>query len=209
MFIYVFIQIAVNENESTNRFIQSQARTLLIKYTAVVCNQISPVKKNSHGNELAEFDSFLVNYFEFLLNTFNDDSQSHELKTLMLECIELLLNNLIVESNEGSFDVTDNKAFIQFAWQTFCPSILCQFSDSNCSKTSNANQAGTQKMPFKQIYTILLQLTGLIGNCPEMVSVFEAIYQRILFSLPDQDRNLLLKLFKTVSDFLRSFSLDI
>lgn len=119
----------------------------------------------------------------------------------MLECIELLLNNLIAESNEGGLDLTKNKAFIKFAWQTFCPSILCQFSDSNCSKvpSSNSSQVGTQKMPFKQVYTLLLQLTGLIGNCREMIPVFEAIYQRILVYPPDQDRNLLLKLFKAVS----------
>lgn len=34
-------RIALNENESPNRFIQSQARTLMVKYTAVVCNKIN------------------------------------------------------------------------------------------------------------------------------------------------------------------------
>ena len=38
-----------------------------------------------------------------------------------------------------------------------------------------------------------------------MITVFEAIYQRILFYPPENDRRLLLKLFKTVMLFMHLF----
>jgi hypothetical protein len=118
-----------------------------------------------------------------------------ELRVLVLECIELLLNNLLVESKSDAYNLINNQAFITFTWQTFCPSILFQFGESGIS--AKANAAPAQKMPFKQIYTILIQLTGLVASSESIFTVFEAIYQRILLYPPEQDRNLLLKLFKS------------
>ena len=77
--------------------------------------------------------------------------------------------------------------------QQFCPSILFQFGDCGLP----AKLSAPQTIAFKHIYTILIQLTGLVGGCKNMISVFEAIYQRILYYPPEQDRHHLLKLFKT------------
>jgi hypothetical protein len=133
---------------------------------------------------------------------------------LILECIELLLNNLLIEqqSSSGSsnsegggdgvpskiYDIKENAAFLEFTWQTFCPIILFQFGDCGLPNKASASQT----IQFKQTYTILIQLTGLVGGCSAMISVFEAIYQRILFYPPEQDKHLLLKLFKTVNKAL-------
>lgn len=96
--------------------------------------------------------------------------------------------------SESDYILKNNESFIQFAWQEFGPSILFQFGD--CGLPSKA--LAPQTIQFKQIYTILIQLTGLIGGCKSMISVFEAIYQRILFYPPSQDCHVLLKLFKMV-----------
>jgi hypothetical protein len=139
----------------------------------------------------------LVAVFTSLLNKFSQEDRSHELRALILECIELLLNNLLGEDHFGqpnAYNIRKNQLFIKFAWQQFCPSILFQFGD--CGLPSK--ELAPQSINFKQIYTILIQLTGLIGGCKSMISVFEAIYQRILFYTPELDRTLLLKLFKTV-----------
>lgn len=189
------IQISLNQYESSNQFVQSSAKALIIKYTAVFCNQINSCRKKLISEPAdINFDTYLVSYFQFLLDIFDDcESRSLDLRLLMLECLELILNNLYCDTDQTNYKLIDNEAFVDFAWQKFCPSILCQFTDSIMSPMK------INKMPFKQIYTILLQLTGLIGSCVSMISVFEAIYQRILFSPPEQDRNLLLKLFKSVT----------
>ena len=123
-------------------------------------------------------------------------TRSNELRSLILECIELLLNNLLINSKAGTkgcYNLKMNESFIKFAWQEFCPSILLQFGDCGPTKPSSM-----EAIEFKQIYTILIQLTGLIGGCSSMISVFEAIYKRILLYLPEQDYQALLKLFKMV-----------
>ncbi len=133
------------------------------------------------------------------MNKFNQEYKSYELRALILECIELILNNLLSEDwlndSLNSYNIRKNSLFIKFAWQQFCPSILFQFGD--CGLPSK--ELAPQSINFKQIYTILIQLTGLIGGCKSMISVFEAIYQRILFYTPELDRTLLLKLFKNVN----------
>jgi hypothetical protein len=125
--------------------------------------------------------------------------------------MELLLNNLLIEQQSSStnsvksYDIKENAAFLEFAWQSFCPTILFQFGDCGLPNKASAPQT----IQFKQTYTILIQLTGLVGGCTAMISVFEAIYQRILFYPPEQDKHLLLKLFKTVNliNLLFSWSL--
>lgn len=92
------------------------------------------------------------------------------------------------------YDIGKNQLFIEFAWQHFCPSILFQFGDCGLPNNTFASQT----LNFKQIYTILIQLTALIGGNKTMIPVFEAIYQRILFYPPEQDNHILLKLFKAV-----------
>jgi len=126
--------------------------------------------------------------------------RSFELRSLILECIELLLNNILTNSksnNENYYDLKSNKYFIEFAWKEFCPSILFQFDD--CGLPSKVVASNT--IQFKQMYSVLIQLTGLIGSCTPMVSVFEAIYQRVLY-LPEQDFHSILKLFKVVRKLL-------
>lgn len=85
--------------------------------------------------------------------------------------------------------------------QTFCPSILFQFGELGLTEPSVTNHASTNNnktVYFRQIYSILIQLTALIGGCNSMISVFEAVYQRILTYPPENDRAHILKLFKNV-----------
>ena len=125
----------------------------------------------------------------------------------MLECIELLLNNLLIESTKScdgsdSYKIAENKLFLEFTWQHFCPSILFQFGESgiltSASSSSSSSSSASSSINYKTVYTILIQLTGLCGGTKSMIPVFEAIYQRILFYPPEHDRPILLKLFKTV-----------
>jgi hypothetical protein len=114
--------------------------------------------------------------------------------------MELILSDLLMDSkseNTTYYDLKMNKYFIEFAWKELCPSILFQFGDRGLQSKLIASQT----IQFKQMYTILIQLTGLIGSCNTMISVFEAIYQRVLLYLPEQDYQLLLKLFKLVRDY--------
>ncbi|CAF0784780.1 unnamed protein product [Brachionus calyciflorus] len=202
------IEISINESECDNKFLQSSSKALIIKYIAVVSNQISLIKNLSKNEnfdeELKILDSFIVSTFNNLLEIFNQTHRSYELRNLLLECIELLLNNLIAEK-QNFYDTRKNKEFIEFAWKTFCPSILYQFGD--CGLPNNTPV--TQSLNFKQIYTILIQLTNLIGGEKAMIPVFEAIYQRILFFTPQYDNQILLKLFKSYmnKDFLLSLIL--
>ena len=112
-----------------------------------------------------------------------------------------LLNESI---KENGYKIVKNKSFLEFAWMNFCPTILCQFGESGIltSSSKTNNNYNTQTISFKIIYTILIQLTGLVGGSKSMISVFEAIYQRILYYPPELDRHVLLKLFKTVNIFL-------
>jgi hypothetical protein len=157
-------------------------------------------KKASKNADKSSLDTFIVMTFHDLLSIFNNEEKSYELRSLILECMELLLNNLLIEqqqnyeTNQNSYQIKHNHGFVEFGWQHFCPCILFQFGDCGLPAKLNAPQSIT----FKQIYTILIQLTGLVGGCDEMISVFEAIFQRILFYPPEQDKHLLLKLFKTV-----------
>ena len=84
-----------------------------------------------------------------------------------------------------------------------CPSILFQVGGSGLRShgggSTGANAADA--ILFKKTYTILIQLTALIGGLTTMIPVFEAIYQRIFYYTPELDRHLLLKLFKSVSVF--------
>lgn len=77
----------------------------------------------------------------------------------------------------------------------FCPAILYQFGNCGLPNKTNENQS----LNFKQIYTILIQLTSLIGGNKVMIPVFEAIYQRVLMFSPDLDNQLILKIFKSVN----------
>jgi hypothetical protein len=162
------------------------------------------------------FELLLLSAFSNLLNVFNQDfryctnnnnpflnfslfkqksplflKRPYELRSFALECIELLLTNL---SQQKSLDIKRNKPFMEFAWQQFCPSILCQFGDIGLPTKSFTSQT----INFKQIYKILILLTGIIGGSKLMIPVFEAIYQRVLFYTPEDDRQLILKLFKNV-----------
>lgn len=187
------LEIAINGWDYTNHLIQQSSKALIIKYISIVCIQISHEIKLNEDN----FNSYLVDIFSCLLNVFNQDLKSTELRALILECIELLLNNLLIESTKlNGYKIASNRLFLEFAWQYFCPSILCQFGESGISASKSLNNA--QTICFKTIYNILIQLTGLVGGDKTMIPVFEAIYQRILFYPPEQDRHLLLKLFKTV-----------
>ena len=138
-----------------------------------------------------------LTYFNNQSSSFNFplEYRSFELRSLILECIELLLNNLLLATkSESQYNLKKSESFIEFAWQEFCPSILFQFGD--CGLPSK--MLAPQTIQFKQIYTILIHLTGLLGGCKSMITVFEAIYQRILFYPPNQDYHSLLKLFKLV-----------
>ena len=103
VFVSLTLQISINEWQSENRFIQSSCKALIIKYVAVVCNQInSSVSVNSVlfsffkrieryryalmylkdlGDDLIENadqeaiakDPYIVNMFSFLLNVFNQE----------------------------------------------------------------------------------------------------------------------------------------
>jgi hypothetical protein len=124
--------------------------------------------------------------------------------------MELLLNNLLIEQHykheknqpsSRTYDIRENTAFLEFAWQSFCPTILFQFGDCGLPNKTTAPQT----IQFKQTYTVLIQLTGLVGGCEAMLAVFEALYQRILFYPPEQDKHLLLKLFKTVMLFFYKY----
>jgi hypothetical protein len=143
-----------------------------------------------------------------LLTIFNQDTRSNELRTIILECIELLLNNLLNEPiKQNGYMIAKNKSFLEFAWMNFCPTILCQFGESGIlTSSSKTNTNNTQTISFKIIYTILIQLTGLVGGSKSMIPVFEAIYQRILYYPPELDRHILLKLFKTVNYFIKIIS---
>lgn len=188
--------------------IQYTAKALILKYIAIVCNQITSYEKFRKA-KLTElnFDAYLVDLIACLLGVFNEEAKSTDLRSIMLESIELLLNSLLIESTKqptanGGYKIADNKLFFEFAWQHFCPSILFQFGESGIltspSATSKLTSTNAQTINFKTIYTILIQLTGLCGGAKSMIPVFEAIYQRILFYPPEQDRQILLKLFKTV-----------
>lgn len=133
------------------------------------------------------------------------------MRCFSLECLELLLNNLI--ENKKTFNICESQAFMEFSWQTLCPSILFQFGESGLGVTTtkaptptSSNASTSTPLPggiptgihFKQVYKILILLTALIGGCKSMIPVFEAIYQRVLFYTPEDDRLLILKLFKTV-----------
>ncbi len=186
--------------------IQYTAKALIIKYIAIVCNQITSYEKNKVKMNELNFDAYLVDLIACLLNVFNEEVRSTDLRSIMLECIELLLNNLLVESTRDcGYKIAENKLFLEFAWQHFCPSILFQFGESgiltsaSLSASSKLGNPNAQTINFKTVYTILIQLTGLCGGNKSMIPVFEAIYQRILFYPPEQDRPILLKLFKTVN----------
>jgi len=95
--------------------------------------------------------------------------------------------------------------------QTFCPSILFQFGELGLTESSATNHHtstnSNKTVYYRQIYSILIQLTALIGGCKSMISVFEAVYQRILTYPPENDRAHILKLFKNVK-YKKHFSFN-
>ena len=193
------LEISINEWQTDKKFIQSSCKALIIKYVALVCNLINSSKNTDDAEdsnqEVLAKDAYILSTFSFLLSIFNQEFRPHDLRDLMLECMELLLSNLLIEAQanaKSAYKTFNNQQFIEFTWQQFCPSILFQFGDCGLP----AKPSAPQTIAFTKIYTILIQLTGLVGGCKNMISVFEAIYQRILFYPPEQDRHLLLKLFK-------------
>lgn len=142
-------------------------------------------------------DLLILCAFSSLLSVFNQEFRTNDLRVFALECLELLLNNLI---QNKTFNICESQPFMEFSWQTLCPSILCQFGDIGLPSKALANHG----LHFKLVYKILILMTALIGGCSLMIPVFEAIYQRVLLYTPEDDRLLILKLFKTVSIYLYS-----
>ncbi|RNA11996.1 hypothetical protein BpHYR1_022537, partial [Brachionus plicatilis] len=96
-----FFKFLINNHETIEPYLTSKILDCLI-------NKILKLDENK-DEQLKCFDSFVVDSFGILLDIFNQEFRSFELRNLILECIEQLLNNLIVEK-KNVYDIRKNFA---------------------------------------------------------------------------------------------------